>query len=288
MKSSLLVLFLLGILLCSIATFGEAFAAPFTSRAFTKASGFVDKPKLILISGCSGTGKSTFGMSVALDQGILKCISTDTLRSVMRSFIDKDISPALHRSSYAPGEKDDSDDPVKSWKQTCSVLQHSVDELVDEMIARGASIVIEGVHVVPSNDLIQRWESSGGVATGIVLQVPKEEDHKSLLMRRGVTTGKGETPKLDNFHRIRAIHDEMVRLGREFNWVVIEQNVQPDPLEIVASRLWQGTDIKCFTAEQLTSITERRTGDFWVSGGIENGKAEETQFQENQGLDASS
>jgi hypothetical protein len=57
-------------------------------------------PKLILIAGCPGTGKSTFGMSLALEQGILKCISTDTVRAVMRSYVPESISPPLHRSSY--------------------------------------------------------------------------------------------------------------------------------------------------------------------------------------------
>ena len=83
-------------------------------------------PKLIIITGCPGTGKSTFGMSLALEQGILKCISTDTgefkgsfficldltlmkiqlkfqymtVRAVMRSYVPESISPPLHRSSY--------------------------------------------------------------------------------------------------------------------------------------------------------------------------------------------
>lgn len=56
-----------------------------------------DPPRLILISGCPGTGKSTFGMSLALEQGILKCISTDTVRAVMRSYVPSSISPPLHR-----------------------------------------------------------------------------------------------------------------------------------------------------------------------------------------------
>lgn len=239
----------------------------------------MEPPKLILIGGCSGTGKSTFGMSVALDQGILKCISTDTLRSVMRSFIPPEISPALHRSSYEPAKdlpyrpntnthnynnhgnnnnnttttatsssdmvkEEEEDDPIKSWKQTCMVLQKCVEELVEEMMDRGASIVIEGVHLIPSNELIERWEARGGVATGIVLQVPDEQAHQTLLVRRGQTTGKGEDDKLAKFHRIRAIHDEMVRLGQEAGWLVIEQHIHPDPLDLVSDRLWksQSTD----------------------------------------------
>jgi len=203
----------------------------------------VEKPKLVLIGGCSGTGKSTFGMSVALDQGILKCISTDILRSVMRSFVTKDISPALHRSSYESSTDDGSDDPIKSWKQTCTVLQHSIDALVDEMINKGGSVVIEGVHIIPNNTLIEKWEANGGIATGIVLSVPDEEAHKSLFRRRGIMTGKGEQDKLEHFDRIRSIHDEMVRLAHGVNWQVIERTFQPDPLEIVSNRLGMSNSV---------------------------------------------
>ena len=104
--------------------------------------------KLILISGCTGTGKSTFGMSLALEQGILKCISTDTVRAVMRSYIPDYICPALHRSSYEPpkdSEKGIDDDPVKCWKATCNVLEPSVEGLVEDAIRRGSSLVLEGV-----------------------------------------------------------------------------------------------------------------------------------------------
>ena len=82
-------------------------------------------------------------MSVALDQGILKCISTDTIRATMRSFVASDVSPALHRSSYAPAF--DGDDPVRSWKETCKVLDASVHALIEDSMNRGTSIVVEGV-----------------------------------------------------------------------------------------------------------------------------------------------
>ena len=248
-------------------TFIQSFSIK--SRAFLSSSSSPRiedrRPKLILIGGCSGTGKSTFGMSVALDQGILKCISTDTLRSVMRSFIDVNISPALHRSSYQAAEPDGSDDPVKSWKETCVVLKHSVEELVDETIERGVSLVVEGVHLLPSNDLIEKWEQAGGVAVGIMLQVSDENAHRQLLFRRGAATGKGEAQKLKDFKRVRAIHDVMIQKAKECNWLIIEQNPRPDPLELVANRMWKGGDgiSEYMSTTSLTSKAERQSGNLW-------------------------
>eukprot|EP00562_Extubocellulus_spinifer_P006503 CAMPEP_0178518470 /NCGR_PEP_ID=MMETSP0696-20121128/26281_1 /TAXON_ID=265572 /ORGANISM="Extubocellulus spinifer, Strain CCMP396" /LENGTH=303 /DNA_ID=CAMNT_0020149049 /DNA_START=33 /DNA_END=944 /DNA_ORIENTATION=- len=209
----------------------------------------VAKPKLILISGCTGTGKSTFGMSVALDQGILRCVSTDTIRSVMRSFIGKEISPALHRSSYSPSHPppdniddgttaDIEDDPVTSWRETCDVLAASVEGLVDDAISRNVSLVVEGVHVVPSTELVERWEDAGGVGVGCLLTIKDEEAHRALLKKRGDITGRGEVKKIEAFDRVRSIQDEMVRLATESDWMLVKQRLEPDPLELVAAELW--------------------------------------------------
>lgn len=195
------------------------------------------KPNLILISGSPGTGKSTFAMQVSLDQGILKCISTDTIRATMRSFVSPDISPALHRSSYA--EAFENDCPVRSWKETCSVLSPSVEGLIDDAMKRGTSIVVEGVHVVPNNVLIDKWENAGGVAVGVLLQIKDEDKHKRQIRKRGVMTGaiEAEEKKIASFHRIRAIQDEMMRLAKENKWIQIEQRTQPDPLDLIGSAL---------------------------------------------------
>lgn len=209
----------------------------------------IEKPKLCLISGCPGTGKSTFGMSVALDQGILKCISTDTVRAVMRSFIPEHISPALHRSSYAPASEEEGfdDDPVRSWKETCTVLEQSVEDIVLDSISRGQGLVLEGVSILPSDKLIKMWEERGGVATGCLLTINKEETHKSLLQKRGMLAGKAsaqnqkDQKKIQSFERIRKIQDEMIQRATESGWTLIEQKVEPDPLEIVAASL-EGQD----------------------------------------------
>lgn len=202
-----------------------------------------EPPKLILISGCPGTGKSTFGMSLALEQGILKCISTDTVRAVMRSYVPGSISPPLHRSSYASSTEDGSDDPVKSWIETCRVLDSSVEGLVDDAIQRGVSLVLEGVNLEPSRKYIDKFTAAGGSACGVLLVVSKEEVHKNLLLKRGFMTGNtgAEEKKLKSFDRVRLIQDEMIRFAKESGWVLIEQRVDPDPLDVVADELYKAS-----------------------------------------------
>lgn len=143
-----------------------------------------------------------------------------------------------NRSSYA-SSGDENDNAVKSWKETCKVLHSSVDGLVQDAIRRKVSLVLEGVSMMPSNEWIRAFQASGGVACGVLLVVSKEDVHKSLLMKRGFMTGNqnAEDDKLKNFERIRLIQDEMVKLATQSDWILIEQRIDPDPLDVVNEKL---------------------------------------------------
>lgn len=197
-------------------------------------------PKLILIGGCTGTGKSTFGMKVALDNQILRCISSDTVRAVMRSFISPALSPALHRSSYSVASLEDN--AVTSWRETCTVLEQSLEGLVEDAIQRGVSLVVEGVHLVPNNVLLDKWRNAGGIAVGCLLTIPDRSYHQSLLYKRAEMTKRSETKKLQALDRIVAIQDEMVRLAKQHDWLVVPQHPLPEPLDWVTERLERDKD----------------------------------------------
>ena len=219
---------------------------------------FDERPKLILISGCSGTGKSTFGMSVALDHGILSCISTETFKYVMQSFIDPSISPPLYRSaSFEPARQNIG--PVKSWRESCTVLKHSVENLVEETIKRGDSLVVEGVHLIPSRELIEKWESNGGVAQGFLLTVSNEQTHKNMLLKRGTLTGQNQEEDCKAFQRVRLIQDEMIRLANEADWMVKDHNLLPGPLETIGSDLWSKEEIGWSPAKNKPKKRRKKT-----------------------------
>jgi 2-phosphoglycerate kinase len=153
-------------------------------------------------------------------------------------FVIYNVSLLIIRSSYE-SSGDENDNAVKSWKETCKVLQSSVRGLVQDAIKRNVSLVLEGVSIMPSKEWIDEFEASGGVACGVLLVVSKEDVHKSLLEKRGFITGNksAEEQKLKNFERIRLIQDEMVKLATESGWILIEQRIDPDPLDVVNEKL---------------------------------------------------
>lgn len=66
------------------------------------------------------------------------------------------------------------------------------------------------------------------------------------MSKRGFITGQvsNEEKKLKSFDRVRAIQDEMVKLAKESGWVLIEQKVEMDPLDLIASKLEEQQDCR--------------------------------------------
>jgi 2-phosphoglycerate kinase len=136
------------------------------------------------------------------------------------------------RSSY-----EGDGDPVEDWNDSCQVLSAGIDATVRDAMKRGTSLVLEGVHIQPSNKLIDAWRAQGGTALGVLLMIKDAEAHRSLIFRRGEVTKKGEEKKIKAFARIRKIQDAMFKAAVVNDWLLIEQKLAPDPIEIVTSLL---------------------------------------------------
>ena len=80
-----------------------------------------------------------------------------------------------------------------------------------------------------------------GTACGVLLVVSNEETHKDLLLKRGFITGNkaAEEKKMKSYDRVRLIQDEMIASAKDSDWVLIEQRVEPDPLDVVSNELYK-------------------------------------------------
>ncbi|EGR27871.1 hypothetical protein IMG5_187150 [Ichthyophthirius multifiliis] len=102
-------------------------------------------PLIILLGGTSGTGKSTVSSILASRFQIPTCISTDSIRHIMRNFMDEKQLQILFASTYEAGSfvqdqtVKEQKKVIQGYKQQCKLVQEKLDQ----------PLVIEGVHLTP-------------------------------------------------------------------------------------------------------------------------------------------
>lgn len=107
----------------------------------------------VLLGGTSGTGKSTLSSLIASRLGISSVLSTDSIRHIMRNFIDPKTCPILFASTYDAGKY--INDPSLTEKQAilnghstqCDYVYENLSKIIADFQERRESIVIEGVHL---------------------------------------------------------------------------------------------------------------------------------------------
>ena len=114
-----------------------------------------DRPVIVLIGGATGVGKSTIAAQVADRLGMVRIISTDSIREVMRAFFSESLMPAIHYSSYEADEAvrmplgSEFDSHVVGFMEQVEMVNVGILAVLDRAIEERTSMVVEGVHMVP-------------------------------------------------------------------------------------------------------------------------------------------
>ena len=177
------------------------------------------RPKLLILAGVNGVGKSTLSMEIANNLKIKRVVSTDSIREVLRSNIDSLESPELHRSTFSVGRHKH---PIYDWEDCSNILSDGINAIIDKSRREGVDLVMEGVHIKPDNEIIRKWEEGGGVAIGVILYVHNEENHKQMLISREKETWRNAERYLSSFEKIRKIQNGILDFGKPLNWKTID------------------------------------------------------------------
>lgn len=177
------------------------------------------RPKLLLLAGVNGVGKSTLSMQIAESLEIKRVVSTDSIREVLRSNIDTVESPELHRSTFSVGKYNH---PISDWEDCCNVVKKGINSIIDKSRREGLDLIIEGVHLKPDNQIIRTWEEEGGVAIGVILYVHNKENHKQMIISREKDTWRNAERYLSSFDKIRSIQTGILDVGKPLNWKTID------------------------------------------------------------------
>ena len=176
-------------------------------------------PRLLIIAGATGTGKSTVAMKIGAKSNFARLISTDAIREILRSTDDTQTDSALHRSSFSVGE---SNDAIIDWVDTCKAGEKGIEATINRAMREGIDLLLEGVHIIPSDRLIRSWIDSGGIAVGVIMAVSDEDKHKSMLKTRDAHSFRRHDRYIANFERIRRIQDGLIERSKIASWPVVD------------------------------------------------------------------
>jgi 2-phosphoglycerate kinase len=205
-------------------------------------------PALVLIGGAPGTGKSTIASQVAQRLGILRVISTDTVRQVLRGVIPAEDEPLLHVSSFDAGGLL-VDGPAAAertitgfWLQA-EAVRSGLRSVVRRAADDRSPLVIEGVHLVPGVPLGQPGDPL--MVAEVMLALEGAAQHRAHFLRREARTGDARPAQryLDAFSAIRDLHDFLVGEAERAGTPVVEASdvdaAVRDVLAVVLDRVAQ-------------------------------------------------
>ena len=199
------------------------------------------RPRLVLISGATGVGKTTLAKAIAHEMGLARIASSDTIREVMRATAASP-DPALNRSSYGRG---DVGDAITDWEDAAQAVQPGIEAVVERARQQGVDLVLEGVHVIPSRRLLGAWETAGGAAVGVVVKIEDEGTHRARIEQREANTWRGAERYRIGFDRIRSIQRAIEEKGSGAEWKVVDSRLHQDGLGMVRQWLneaWYAAD----------------------------------------------
>lgn len=190
--------------------------------------GGLDIPLIILIGGATGVGKSTIATQLAARLGIIRMISTDAIREVMKSIMSPEIMPTLHVSSFAVDSvvhdrlPRTEDSVLVGFRDQVSAVSVGVKALIDRAVTEQQDVIIEGAHLVPG--YVQASVGRKAVVVHLIIAVDDEDRHRSHFSMRALEARARPMERyLPQFGNIRKIQKYLKSLALQ-NGVPIIQN----------------------------------------------------------------
>jgi 2-phosphoglycerate kinase len=191
-----------------------------------------DRPVIVLLGGATGVGKTSLALEVAYRLGIGRVLSTDSIRQVMRITLSRELVPALHSSSYdawkvLPPETLGDDPVIEGFRAQAGTVAVGVRASIDRAVAENASLILDGVSIVPGLLDLDPYAASAHVFF-LVVATLDEEAFRGRFQRRAEGAHL-RTPHryVENLDAILRIQDHFLELADRYDIPIVD-NVSLD------------------------------------------------------------
>lgn len=249
-------------------------------------------PLVVLLGGTSGCGKSTLASLLAHRLGITTIISTDGIREILRGKREEQTHPELFVSTYeahsvytpnsvsAPlnvgaAAAESSSQEVGAFVKQATMVLDVLDKVIDKYVARGESIVVEGVHLLPSYCVARAAArpkerlaspsspSSSSVSScsreplyiPLVVQIDNRNKHLSrfAIRAKAMTLVPNQNKYVRNFNSIRRIQAYLVTQARERDFLTINNTNVDKSLSLLHAYILRCVDCWASLARNPTN-----------------------------------
>jgi len=191
-----------------------------------------DRPVIILLGGATGVGKTSLAIEVAHRLGIARVLSTDSIRQIMRLMLSQDLVPTLHASSYdahrlLPADAVGDDPVIEGFMSQASTVSVGVRASMDRAIAENASLVLDGVSIVPGLIDLDEFADRADVIFLVVTSLDEGALANRFAVRGSSATERPPHRYLENLESILAIQNHLLELA-ERHEVPIVDNISFD------------------------------------------------------------
>lgn len=193
-----------------------------------------ERPVIILMGGTTGAGKTSLALEVARRLGISRVLSTDSIRQIMRLMLSEELMPAIHASSFdahrhmATSTPAPIEDPeLDAFRSQAAMVSVGVRAIIERAIAESASLVLDGVALVPGLLDLEAYADSAHVIELVVATLDEESFEGRFEEREDRQRLRGKHRYVENLEVILKIQNYFLELADHHD-VPIVDNVSID------------------------------------------------------------
>ena len=186
-----------------------------------------DRPVILLLGGAAGVGKTSLALEVGHRLGIGRMLSSDSVRQIMRIMLSKDLAPAIHASSYdawktLPQETLGEDPVIDGFRAQTATVSVGIRASMDRAVAENASLVLDGVAIVPGMIDLEAYAELADVIFLVVAALDIDAYSRRFAARAKGQTHRAAHRYLENLDAIVRVQDYFLEVADRHSVPIVD------------------------------------------------------------------